>query len=115
MAQSLSADDCIHFIGRPVRDFIGGLRPVSVDDFMDHAPASKAAAPHRRACLANDPHASAPQSQVDQLISDLMDIIVRAAANNGKTAAVETRDSGEEGAALSMMQALLQKQVCSSF
>ncbi|PKU22838.1 hypothetical protein [Telmatospirillum siberiense] len=115
MAQSLSADDCIHFIGRPVRDFIGGMKPVTVSDFMDHRPAPKVPTPYRRACLASDPHAAGPQSQVDQLISDLMDIIVRAADNNGKAPTSESKETVEEVVALSMMQALLQKQVCSSF
>lgn len=112
MAQTLNTDDCIQFVGRPVRDFIGGMKPVSVDDFMEQAPAGSA---HRRACLANDPHGAVPQSQVDQLISDLMDIIVRAAATNGEVPNPESSEAVAEEVALSMMQALLQKQVCSSF
>ncbi len=114
MAQSLSADNCIEFVGRPVRDFIAGMKPVSVHDFIEQAPAAGPAAAHRRACLANDPHDLAPQSQVDRLISDLMDIIVRAAAADGMPKA-ESTEAVEEVVALSMMQALLQKQVCSSF
>jgi hypothetical protein len=115
MAQSLSANDCVQIIGRPVRDFISGMKPVSVDDFIEQAPAPSHGGAHRRDCLANDPHRSAPQSQVDQLISDLMDIIVRAAADNGDMPSSEPNEAVAEVVALSMMQALLQKQVCSSF
>lgn len=115
MAQSLFADNCIEFVGRPVRDFIAGMKPVSVHDFMEQTPASGRAVARRRACLANDPHDQAPQSQVDQLISDLMDIIVRAASAEGDAPKPESSEAVEEVVALSMMQALLQKQVCSSF
>ena len=47
-----------------------------------------------------------PQSQVDQLISDLMDIIVRAATGSSSDAAnANSADAVAEVVALSMMQA----------
>jgi hypothetical protein len=115
MAQSLSANDYVDMVGRPAGDFGAGMKPVSVDDFIDQTTVDGLAAAHRRACLANDPHGSAPQSQVDRLISDLMDIIVRAAAANGELPSPQSTEAVAEVVALSMMQALLQKQVCSSF
>lgn len=115
MAQSLSADDCIHFIGRPVRDFIGGVMPLAVDDFVAPMPsASVGDSSRRRACLADDLHVSEPQSQVDQLISDLMDIIAGGADGASPAVTSESPEAVEKDAALSMMQALLQNQVCSS-
>lgn len=115
MAQSLTANDFLHVVGRPSGDFVAGMKPVTVRDFMEQAATSGVAAMQRRACLANDLNDSAPQSQVDRLISDLMDIIVRAAAATAETANVEPSEAVAEVVALSMMQALLQKQVCSSF
>jgi hypothetical protein len=109
MAQSLSANDFRDAAG----DFVALVKPVTVRDFMEQEGVS--ALTHRRACLANDPHELVPQSQVDRLISDLMDIIVRAAAVNGEVADAQSNEAVAEVVALSMMQALLQKQVCSSF
>jgi hypothetical protein len=115
MAQSLSANDCLEMVGRPAGDFVTALKPVSVQDFMERTQANGVAAAHRRARLANDARESVPQSQVDQLISDLMDIIVRAAAANGGETSSQSTEAVAEVVALSMMQALLQKQVCSSY
>jgi hypothetical protein len=114
MAQSLSANDFVEMAGRPTGEVVAAMRSMSAHDFMQTASTSNAAAARRRACLANDPHPSAPQSQVDRLISDLMDIIVRAAAANGEGPNPESTEAVAEVVALSMMQALLQKQVCSS-
>ena len=69
----------------------------------------------RRGCLANDLHESVLQSQVDRLISDLIDIIVRASSVNEERPDLDSSEVVAEEVALSMMQALLQKQVCSSF
>ena len=115
MAQRLSANDYIERVGQPAGDFVTAVKPVSVHDFMEQSPAAGVVAAHRRACLANDPHGVVPQSQVDRLISDLMDIIVRAAAANSGSVEPQSNEAVAEVVALSMMQALLQKQVCSSF
>jgi hypothetical protein len=111
MAHILSSNDYRDMVGRSVGDFIAGMKPVTVRDFMEQGGFSAAEPMQRRTCLANDLNDSAPQSQVDRLISDLMDIIVRA----GDRVAADSSEAVAEGAALSMMQALLQKQVCSSF
>jgi hypothetical protein len=105
MAHSISVNDFVEIANRPANDFMGGCKPVSARDFM-------AAGLHRRTCLADDLNGSAPQSQVDRLISDLMDIIVRAA--NTESAEKQRNDSPDavaEVVALSMMQALLRKDV----
>ncbi len=87
-----------------------GARPVTADDFVGFYAA-------RRRAEAGTLGGSQQQSQVDQLITDLMDIIVRAAAAaSGKTAGpAPVDDATAELVALSMMQALLEREVCSSF
>ena len=111
----ISSNDFQNKAGRSSGEFVAGMRPVTVHDFMEQAPARASSLAYRRACLANDPNETTPQSQVDRLISDLMDIIVRAAAIEGEVPAPEANESVAETVALSMMQALLQKQVCSSY
>ena len=76
MAQSLPANDYRDVVGRAAGDFVP---------------------------LGNDPQESVLQSQVDRLISDLMDIIVRAAAANCEGPKVESTEAVAEVVALSMM------------
>ncbi len=114
MAQSISAKEYLEVTNQTAGDFNGDVKPVSVHDFMIHADGHDDRQMPRRT-LSNDAHSAAPQSQVDRLISDLMDIIVKAAAVNGNVPQPEPTEAVAEVVALSMMQALLQKQVCSSF
>lgn len=109
MAQIISVKSYEAGAGRRADDFLSPSAPLTVRDFMDLARAPLEIG--RRSCLAGDQRVTPPQSQVDRLISDLMDMIVR----NPEEAADQADAPRSEGAALSMMQALLQKQLCSSF
>ncbi len=111
MAQIISVNDYDGAAGRKADDYLSAVPPLTVRDFMELARSPLETA--KRTCLAGDSRAQPPQSQVDRLISDLMDIIVRASGGPAEKP-VEPAPSSEM-AALSMMQALLQKQVCSSF
>jgi hypothetical protein len=94
---------------------IADVKPVSIHDFIDQDLVFPDRPVMRRTCLANDRRYEPPQSQVDRLISDLMDIIVKSASSEAGDAPPPAGDAVAEVVALSMMQALLQKQVCSSF
>ncbi len=82
------------------------VNPVCADDFVGNC-ASAGTAGARLS----------QQSQVDRLITDLMDIIVRgAAASSGRIGRPLPQGNGTtEQVALLMMQALLERDVCSSF
>jgi hypothetical protein len=115
MAHTISASDFLQSPVCCVADVIAGLKPVSIDDFVEYGAKADRRSALRRTCVANDPEDTMPQSQVDRLISDLMDIIVRAAGTKGGIPSPTTNDAVAEEVALSMMQALLQKQMVSSF
>ena len=98
MAQIMSAEDFRYPAGQFAD--IAGRRPVTVGDFAGLAAHARLQRRHPA------PPASDQQSQVDQLISDLMDIIVRAAGASPSPGTVDMATAEE--VALSMMQALLQ-------
>lgn len=108
MAQIISVNSYDAAAGRRVEDYLTPKAPLTVRDFMELARSPLDAT--RRSCLAGDQRVVPPQSQVDRLISDLMDMIVRGTDEKPGEEAPRS-----EVVALSMMQALLQKQVCSSF
>ncbi|MDR3440978.1 hypothetical protein [Telmatospirillum sp.] len=115
MAHIISAKDYFDVPCGSDEDLIVDVKPVSIHDFIEPDFEQSGRVTMRRACLANDQHASAPESQVDRLISDLMDIIVKAASVDGEVPDPESNEAVAEVVALSMMQALLQEQVCSSY
>ncbi|MTJ82956.1 MAG: hypothetical protein F8N37_18385 [Telmatospirillum sp.] len=111
MAHSIPANEYYEVPGSRIAD----VRPVCVHDFIEQDLGRAELSALRRTCLADDSRYEPPESQVDRLISDLMDIIVKASSNEAPVPDCQSDDGVAEVVALSMMQALLQKQVCSSY
>lgn len=109
MAYEISAED---FLDPPVRSgcFVAG-RLTTLGDLILHPSAKTARRASRRV---SDQLDAEPQSQVDRLIADLMDIIVRAATGEEvHSAGPDSAEAIAEVVALSMMQGLLEKEACS--